>query len=367
MRLDPLRRTPQRGDVGLHLRRVLVDRRLHREVAGHRDLAADIFVPDRFVSAIEQQRSPALLLRLVQKGKRTHEHIDLLAFERAEHGVDIAGADPGDFLGQSHRLHIIRRPDVVGAAERGHRDDRLAAVGPLPFSELLQRGDALIPEILADDEHHGAAAGVGGQQDSPWPPVIGELHRMGNVADANNALRRGDDLTRLDAAAALDELAVEAGVLEVAGAVGDELRLIDRHGDGIDGTAAFFFSPNLPQGEAGATGDHGQRRPAGDEGRHHACSFTLLETLSSAASTASPISLVESFRAPGSAISAVLAPLASARSTAFSSRSASSGRSSVMRSIMITLWIEPSGLAMPRPAMSGALPCTGSYSALRRP
>ena len=38
-----------------------------------------------------------------------------------------------------------------------------------------------------------------------------------------------------------------------------------------------------------------------------------------------------------------------------------------MRSIMATLRIEPSGLAMPLPAMSGALPWTGSYSALRRP
>ena len=53
--------------------------------------------------------------------------------------------------------------------------------------------------------------------------------------------------------------------------------------------------------------------------------------------------------------------------TAFSSRSASSGRFIVMRSIMATLRIEPSGLAMPLPAISGALPCTGSYSALRRP
>ena len=64
---------------------------------------------------------------------------------------------------------------------------------------------------------------------------------MGDVADADIALRRSNDLARLDAAAALDELAVETGVLEVADAVGNELRLINRHGDGIDGAAAHAF------------------------------------------------------------------------------------------------------------------------------
>ena len=75
---------------------------------------------------------------------------------------------------------------------------------------------------------------------------------------------------------------------------------------------------------------------------------------------ASPIGAVDSFLAPGSAMSAVLAPAPSAICTAFSSRSASSGRFNVKRSIIATLRMEPRGLAMPLPAISGALPCTGS-------
>src|SRR5580700_660751 len=181
---------------------------------------------------------------------------------------------------------------------------------------------------------------------------------MGNVADADIALRGSYDLARLDAAATLDELAVETRVLEVAGAIGDELRLIDWHGDGIDDATARTLGPPSAGSEAGAAGDDGQCRASADRRRHHAFSLTSCETASSALSTASPISLVEILRVPGSAISVVLAPLASATSTAFSSRSASSGRPSVMRSIMTTLRIEPSGLAMPFPAMSGALPCT---------
>ena len=154
MRLDPLRRPPDRGDEGLHLGRVLVDGRLQREMRRHRHLAADILVPDRLVGAVEQQRAPALLLGIVEQRQRTDEHVDLLGLQRTQHGVDIAGADPGHFLVEPHRLHVIGRPDMVGAAQRRHRDDRLAPVGPLPFRQLLQRGDALVAQILADDEHH---------------------------------------------------------------------------------------------------------------------------------------------------------------------------------------------------------------------
>ena len=51
---------------------------------------------------------------------------------------------------------------------------------------------------------------------------------MGDIADADVTLLGSDDLARLHAAAALDQLAVEPGLLEVADAVGDEMRLIER-------------------------------------------------------------------------------------------------------------------------------------------
>ena len=181
---------------------------------GHRNLAADILVPDRLIGAVEQQRAPALLLRIVEQRQRTDQHIDLLGFQRAQHGVDIAGADPGDLVVEPHGFHVIGRPDMVGAAERRHRDDRLAAVGPFPFRQRLQRGDALVLQILADDEHHRIRSGVDRHQHPPGAAVIGQLHRMGDVADADIALRGGDDLAGLDAAAALHQLAVEPGVLE---------------------------------------------------------------------------------------------------------------------------------------------------------
>ena len=53
MCLDPLCRSPDRRDKGLYLGRILVDGRLQREMRGHRHLAADISVPDRFVRSIE--------------------------------------------------------------------------------------------------------------------------------------------------------------------------------------------------------------------------------------------------------------------------------------------------------------------------
>jgi hypothetical protein len=37
--------------------------------------------------------------------------------------------------------------------------------------------------------------------------MIAELHRMGDIADPNVALRRGDDLARFDAAAPLNQFA----------------------------------------------------------------------------------------------------------------------------------------------------------------
>src|SRR5450755_3629642 len=198
--------------------------------------------------------------------------------------------------------------------------------------------------------------------------MIAELHRVGDIANTDVALRRGDDLACLDAAAALNQFAVEARVLEVSDSVRHELGLIDGHRDRIDHAAGLVVGPGPARCDGGAAaGDDRQRRSSCEIFCHHACSLSLPATFSRAFSTASPISWVESLAAPGSAISAVLAPAARAVPTAFSSRSASPGRLSVMRSIMATLRIEPSGLAMPLPAISGALPCTGSYSALRRP
>ena len=66
---------------------------------------------------------------------------------------------------------------------------------------------------------------------------------MGDIADADIALRRGDDFARLDAAAALNQLAVEAGFLEIPDPVRNELRLIDGHRDRIDHPAGLVFGP----------------------------------------------------------------------------------------------------------------------------
>src|SRR5579872_3719478 len=210
---------------------------------GDRNLATDIFVPNRLVRPVEQQRAPALIHRFIQERERTYENIDLLALQRAQHGIDVAGSDPCDLLGKPHRLHVIRRPDMVGATERRYRDDGFTAIGTLPFSQFLQRRDALVPEIFADDEHHRAAAGIDRHQNPPRAPVIGELHRVGDIADADIPLRGGDDLARLDAAPALDDLAVKACVLEIANPVRYELRLIKRHRDRINRASAFAFSP----------------------------------------------------------------------------------------------------------------------------
>src|SRR5271169_5692086 len=120
--------------------------------------------------------------------------------------------------------------------------------------------------------------------------MIAELHRMGHVANADIALRGGDDLARLDAAAALDQLAVEARFLEIPDTVRDELRLINGHRDRIDRAAAFGFgSRRARSGVNCTTGNDGQRRASCDVHRHHAFSLSLPATFSSAFSTASPI------------------------------------------------------------------------------
>jgi hypothetical protein len=83
----------------------------------NRDLSTDILVPDSFVRAVKQQRAPTLRYRLVQQRQGVHENIDLLGFERAHHGFDITGADPGDLVLEPHGFHVVGRPDMVGAAQ----------------------------------------------------------------------------------------------------------------------------------------------------------------------------------------------------------------------------------------------------------
>src|SRR3954451_7294779 len=105
---------------------------------------------------------------------------------------------------------------------------------------------------------------------------------MGDIADADVALRGGDDFARLDAAAALDQLAVETGLLEVSQSVGEELRLIDRHRDRIDDAAGLVLGPCPAGGDRSAAGpDDRQRRTSGDM-CHHARSFSFATTFSSA-------------------------------------------------------------------------------------
>src|SRR5690348_7265505 len=81
---------------------------------------------------------------------------------------------------------------------------------------------------------------------------------------------------------------------------------------------------------------------------------------SRAASTAPPISRVPTGRLPACMMSRVRRPLSRALRTARSRRSAESGSSSDRRKAKARLWMAPSGLATPWPAMSGAAPCTGS-------
>src|SRR5579871_1292530 len=186
--------------------------------------------------------------------------------------------------------------------------------------------------------------------------MIAQLHGMGDVANADVSLRGGNDLTRFYTAATLDQLAIEPGLFEISDPIGHKLGLIDWDSDRIDDATRHICRQGASVSyRQTATCDDGQGRTPGNVG-HHARSFSLAAAFSSALNIASPISAVESFFAPVSAMSAVLAPDRSAAATALSSKSASSGRFSVMRNIMATLRMEPSGFAMPLPAMSGALP-----------
>src|ERR1700732_4316802 len=126
---------------------------------------------------------------------------------------------------------------------------------------------------------------------------------MGDVADTDVALRRGNNLARLDAAAALHQFAVEARLLEISDPVRDKLGLIDRYRDRIDHAAGLVFGPCPARCDCGAAArDHRQRRAPRELSGHHACSLSLPATFSRAPSTASPISCVESLVAPRSAM-----------------------------------------------------------------
>src|SRR5262249_50750424 len=93
--------------------------------------------------------------------------------------------------------------------------------------------------------------------------------------------------------------------------------------------------------------------------RHHAASFSISPI------TASPICAVPTSLQPSDLMSAVRRPCASAAAIARSIRSASLPMLKEYRSAMAKEASMAIGLAMPLPAISGAEPCTGSYSALR--
>ena len=232
----------------------------------------------------------------------------------------------------------------------------------LPSRQRFQRIDALIEQILSDNEHHRAGTGIDRHQHAPGAAVIAELHRVGDVADADIALRRGDNLTCLDAAAALHEFAVEAGFFEIADPIRNELRLIDRHRDRVDHPAGLVFGPRSCSGQCGSAACNDRQRTI----RLETCAITR-----------APLSLPGYFlqsvqhritHLPRSRASLRLAP----RYRPFSRRPPvpyprpspagwhPQAGSASCAAASRQLKIEPSGLAMPLPAISGALPCTGS-------
>ena len=77
---------------------------------------------------------------------------------------------------------------MVCAAQGRDRYDRLAAVGPFPIGQLFQGIDALVLEILPDNEHHRAGTRIDWHQHAPGAAVIAELHWMRNVTDSDVTL-----------------------------------------------------------------------------------------------------------------------------------------------------------------------------------
>src|SRR5690348_11290182 len=116
--------------------------------------------------------------------------------------------------------------------------------------------------------------------------MVAELHRVGNVSDANVTLRGGNDFARLYAAAALDQLAIEPGLFEISNSIGHKLRLIDRDSDRVDNTSRHIRRRcAAARYRKAAACDYGQCRTSGNVG-HHTRSLSLAATFSSALSIA---------------------------------------------------------------------------------
>src|SRR5262249_28648248 len=119
--------------------------------------------------------------------------------------------------------------------------------------------------------------------------MVAELHRMGDVTDANVTLRGGNDFARLYTAAALDQFAIEPGLLEISVPVGHELRLIDRDSHRVDHAPRCVRRDGATaRNRNAATCNYGQCRTSGNVG-HQARSLSLATTFSSALRIASPI------------------------------------------------------------------------------
>src|SRR5260370_10125580 len=141
--------------------------------------------------------------------------------------------------------------------------------------------------MLSYDEQSRGAAVLHRHQNATIGAVIAGLDWMGDIADADVALRRGDDLARLDAAAALNQLTIKAGFVEKSDSIGHELCLVDRHRYRVDHAAGLVFSPRPARRDRGATaGDDRQRRTSRELFCHHAGSLSFLTTCSRAFSTA---------------------------------------------------------------------------------
>src|SRR4051812_18968440 len=152
--LDELNGAPDRVGEGLDLLRLLVDRPGEAEVGVYRDGPADHRVPHLLLAWRVDHLAPAVLLGLGGHRDGARQHVDLLALQRPQHGLDVADADPRHLVGESQVLHEIVRPQMRGAAERGDAEDRPLAVRPLPRGGFLHHVDTLVVEILANSEAH---------------------------------------------------------------------------------------------------------------------------------------------------------------------------------------------------------------------
>src|SRR5215470_11854642 len=103
--------------------------------------------------------------------------------------------------------------------------------------------------------------------------MIAELHRVGNVADADIALRGRDDLARLHSTTTLDQFAIEPRLLEISDTIGHKLRLINRDSDGIDYSSACLHSSRGTACQRRATACNERQRGSSRDIGHQACSL----------------------------------------------------------------------------------------------